>query len=528
MKRFPFSFLLVAAGLLGGVHSAAADTLALVDVPGLVLAHDTTTALSAQSTLFALHTYQGTLAQALPQIDLTTSYSLGYTPLTESSGIVLDPLATPFPFSVQDTKTTDQSTNGLGAKLSLSQLLPTGGNLALGLEDTMSLSAFSAQTVNGVASSAASVQYSQRPKVNFSLTQPVFLNGKLMDLDLFPATQRKAQLGYLEQDAANKGQRNQTLGQAVQLFYSIVELRKSISQTQKTIDVTQGNLDTLQKNYDLGALAEADLLDAKIGLSRQKQAFLELSSSLAKTERLLAHSLGREDIHDLGLADAVPDLAFPFSRQEVIDKALAGHPILRQKNLASEEKRVDRVLAGQQYASTLSLSFSWAPRYPYDANNYPYTTSDLGKSFTDIFATGWGQDYSLALGLTVHLFDGGRQKEAAAGNEALSGVADAGLTAERQAVLDQVELDLLQKAELEEKIALLGDAASLADRRFSMERSLLGLGKSTDLAVAGKAADAEAKANDLWRARADHYLTLLDLYSLAGEDLAAIIEGSGA
>jgi hypothetical protein len=51
------------------------------------------------------------------------------------------------------------------------------------------------------------------------------------------------------------------------------------------------------------------------------------------------------------------------------------------------------------------------------------------------------------------------------------------------------------------------------------------MGKSTDLDVASREADAEAKANDLWRAQADLYLASLDLAALAGRDLAALIEG---
>jgi outer membrane protein TolC len=223
----------------------------------------------------------------------------------------------------------------------------------------------------------------------------------------------------------------------------------------------------------------------------------------------------------------VPTLTLSLSRAELLAKAQAAHPLLQQKSLTAEERRADGVLAGQQYASTLSLSFSWSPRYPYDAANFPYANKDLGASFTDLFADGFGSDYALTLGLTVHLFDGGRAKESAAGNASLAAIAEAGVSSQRQAILDQVELDLLQKASLEEKVALLTDAASLAERRLATEASLLKLGKSTDLEVANKEADASAKANDLWRARADLYLTILDLHSLTGDDLAALIEGNG-
>jgi outer membrane protein TolC len=215
-----------------------------------------------------------------------------------------------------------------------------------------------------------------------------------------------------------------------------------------------------------------------------------------------------------------------MGREEAIARALNGHPLLRQKGLSAEDRRVDMVLAGQQYASTLSLSFSWSPRYPSSASNQPYKT-DFGSSFSDLFKDGSGNDYSLAAGLTIHLYDGGTQKEGLAGKAALGAAADQGLLAQRQQVQDQVELALLQQQSLEEKVALLQEAASLAERRLATEQSLLAMGKSTDLAVASKAADIDARANELWRARADLYLTILDLHSLAGDDVAAIVQGNG-
>jgi outer membrane protein TolC len=527
MKRY-LGILLLALVTLPAVFAddtAAPQTLTLDALPSLVLGHDTGAAISADTTQFALHTYQGTIAQAYPQIDLSTNYSLGYTPLYESQSINFGG-PPPFYIATDDTKNQDQGNHLLNTKLSLSQLLPTAGNLFLSLEDAMSISTIGSQTINGAAATTPDTQFSQKPKLSLNLTQPLFLNGKLIDLDLFPATLRKAQLGYLEQDAADVAQRNQTIGLAVQQYLSIVQLRKSVAQTRKSIDVTDGNLGVMEKNYALGLVAEPDLLDARIGLSRQKQALLELSSSLTKTERLLAHSLGRDDLAELALSDEIPTLIFALSREEAISRALSGHPLLREKGLTAEERRVDAVLAGQQYASTLSLSFSWSPRYPYSATNSPYMT-DFNSSFSDLFKDGSGNDYSLAAGLTIHLYDGGSQKESRAGKTALGAAADQGLLAERQQVQDQVELDLLEKQSLEEKVALLQESASLTERRLATEQSLLALGKSTDLGVASKAADVDAGANDLWRARADLYLTILDLHSLAGDDVAKIVQGNG-
>ncbi|HET6486256.1 MAG TPA: hypothetical protein VFH83_07535, partial [Spirochaetia bacterium] len=79
---------------------------------------------------------------------------------------------------------------------------------------------------------------------------------------------------------------------------------------------------------------------------------------------------------------------------------------------------------------------------------------------------------------------------------------------------------------LDEKVTLLTQSLSLAQRRLTTEQSLLSLGKSTDVNVAAKEAEVDLSANDLWRARADLLLTVLDLESMAGEDLAPILEGT--
>jgi outer membrane protein TolC len=509
---------LLALCLAGPGPVGAQDRLTLDMIPSLVLRHDTGAAISAQTTLFSLHSYQGAVAKAFPQLDLSASYSLGYTASLDTQ--VSNPAPPPL---LQNLTYTDYGVHSLDTKLTLSQLLPTAGSLLLTLENVTGVTTIGSQDLGGTTSSPDPA-YTQAPRISLGITQPLFVNGKIIDFDLFPATLRKAQLGYLEQGAADTAQRNGTIGQAVQLYLSIVQLRKNVAQTTAAVEVTRGNLDSLQKNYELGLVAEADLLDAKIGLSRQEQGLLELSSTLAKTERLLAHSIGADGLAGVALAEAIPDIIFTLPREQAIDKALGSHPLLRQKALAAEEKRVDTVIAGQQFASTLNLSFSWTPRYPFDASNNPYTTTDFAGSFTDLFGSGSGNQYSFAAGLTIHLFDGGSSRETVAGSAALRAAAEQSLTAQRQSVQDQVELDYMQRASLEAKVALLQDAADLAGRRLVTEKNLLALGKSTDLAVAEKAADAEARADDLWRAKADLFLVLLDLHALSGDDLAAVIE----
>ena len=74
-------------------------------------------------------------------------------------------------------------------------------------------------------------------------------------------------------------------------------------------------------------------------------------------------------------------------------------------------------------------------------------------------------------------------------------------------------------------LALAASIADLSRRRLEIERSLLALGRSTELDVESKRLDVMTKTADLWRARADLLLTQLSLASAIGEDLAMLIEG---
>jgi outer membrane protein TolC len=520
VKRFLpvlFTLMLLAAAALP--PAAQADTLDIAGLPRLILANDPSAGASTQTTAFAWHTYKGTLADALPKVDLSTAYSLGYTPLIQSQTIELFPL----PPTQQDVATSDQGTHVLSTKLSVQQILPTAGSLLLSLEDAMTVNTLGAQTIDGAAQ-VTDPQFSQKPRFSVAVTQPLFLNGKLLDLDLFPASLRKAHIGYLKEEAGNRDARNRAVAQGVEVFLSLVQQRKSAAQMEQSLVVTSQNIAKLEQNFKLGAVAEADLLEAKLGAGNQKAAMLDLRYSIGRAERLLARSIGRESLADVILSEALPGFRLQASPEQLLEKAALAHPLIQQGALASEEKGLDDILAGQRSASTLSLSFSFSPRYPLATTADPLK-KDLAGSFTELFRDGWGQDYSLSANLGVKLFDGGKLKEEREGARALQKLADQSLAAQRRAVRDELEAALMRRANLEEKTALLSDSLDLAERRLQTEINLLSLGRSTDLDVLSRRVDREAKANELWKARADLFLVQLTLASAAGEDLGTLIEG---
>ena len=362
--------------------------------------------------------------------------------------------------------------------------------------------------------------FSQTPKASLSLAQPVLLNGKLVDFDLFPATKRKAELGWEKEKAAQRVATGRSLSQAVQLYFTVVQQRQAMAQLGRSAELSQRRLVNLGENVRLGIATETDLLDARIADGRQRQSLLDLRSSLARTERLLAAAIGRASLRDVDLADGVPSWTRAGDAAVLRDAALAANASIQQGSLAVEERTADEIIAGQRYAANLTLSLSVAGRRK--DGLYEQT---FAQSFSDLFADGAGVDWTASANLAVSLYDGGSRREQKAASAALTASVGQALESRRQAVLDDLSAALERRAILEERVALLAEAVDLAARRLADERSLLSLGRSTDNDVDARLIDAEAKQNELWRARADLLLANFDLASLAGDDLAGILEG---
>jgi outer membrane protein TolC len=489
-----------------------AEPLAFADLPDLVLASDTGAVTAAQSVQAAYHTYRGTVAGALPQVDFSTGYSLYYTPAVTMTDPAVD--------------LTDYAKQGATARLAVSQLLPTAGSLLVAVEDALSVESIGSGTIAPFPPVYPDPDFSQVPKATVQLSQPVLLNGKLVDLDLFPASKRKAELGWEKEQAAGRVAANRAVSQAVQLYLSVVQMRQAAAQMERTVELAGRRLDSLADSVRLGTATETDLLDTRIANGRQRQTLLDLRTNLSRTERLLAAAIGRENLAGIELAEDVPAWTRTGDPAGLGEAALRTNASILQGSLAVEERRVDDVLAGQRHASTLTLSFTVAGRRSSDyGQSSGYSDNrTFGQSFSDLFAPSAGVDWTAAAGLKIPLYDGGGAREDRAASEALTASVHEGLQSRQQAVLEDLAAALERRSILEERVSLLAEAVDLASRRLATEESLLGQGRSTDNDVEARRLDAEAKANDLRQSRADLLLANLDIASLAGDDLAGIVK----
>ena len=505
--------LLILTALLGlGCRAATGEPLTVRSLAERILANDPTVRIADQTLRLTVAAYAGTVAKAKPQLTLNSGYGLRYTP----SSTTLTTQTTPPYLTVEDTRR--KASHSVTAGVAVSQLLPTGGSLNLRAENAMDVE--TGQTDSGSGFASMEPLYSQSPKVSLTVTQPIFVNRKVVDLELFPATFRKARIGYLKEQEANLEARNQALTQGLSLFFSVLELRRGIAALESGLELAAGRLRNLEQSYRLGAAAETDVWELRIAAGRQQESVLELRYRLAQAEAALAQSLGADSLEAFSLADVSPALPFAYEKSAAIAEALERHPLIRQNGLGTEEKSLDRLLGGQQHASTLSLGLSVAPRYPTDRSG----STDFGDSISLLFGADASADYTVSLGLNVPLYEGGKRAADQAGYLAAEAIARQALAVRRGAVRQEVESQLIRRDNLEMKARLLEDNTELLRRRLEVEQGLLALGKSTELDVLARRVELESKQNEAWRARADLYLTVLALYRAVGRDLADIIK----
>ena len=510
--KSPPALLLLTFGLTAFAPLAFPEPLTVEALAERILSADSTVAIAEQSLRAAMSGYRGIVAQALPQISAGSGYALQYTPEVTS----IAQQTTPPYFIMEEYR--DKGSQYITTSLSLSQILPTGGSLSLSAENKMDVQ--TGELESGGGFSAMEPEFSQSPKLSLAVKQPMFLNRKALDWELFPATVRKARIGYLKEQAAGTDARNRALAQGFSLFYTVIELRRSLTVAGMSRELTAARLRNLEQSYRLGAASETDVWEMRIAAGGEEEQALELRYRLAQAEMSLSQSLGVDSLEAFELEDGVPRLSFPHTLEQAGAEALTAHPLIVQNGLSLEEKSIDRILGGQAHAANVSLAFSLAPRYPNER-----TDTSFGGSISELFGTTAGIDYSLSLGASIPLYSGGKKAADEQASLALEAIAAQNLSIRRKAVASDVRSLFIKKENLEAKARLLEDNAELARRRLQMEEELLALGKSTDLDVLSRQIELERKRIEAWRARADLYLDILELYRSMGRELREIVKG---
>ena len=300
--------LLIVIWILG--VSLMGQSLDLREAVSRVLQEDPTVLVSGEGVGIAYSAFNRAKADSLPQVSLSTDYSLTYQ-------------------SFIDMSSANYGNHSVSTGLSFSQILPTSGNISVILSDAMD-----------VTSKDKDLTFSQSPFLSVTLEQPVFYNGKIFDTSLLPASIRKERIGYLKAEEQNRTSQNAAISSALNLYFQVVLLRKQILLAQNILALQEENQRKAERNFELGLVSETDVWETRLEVGKQKELLLDSRFSLLQTEAALKQSLGSGD-HTRGAVATLDGLFFD-------EGFLQGMQILgRSQSLNSDDLRANHIFNGQ-------------------------------------------------------------------------------------------------------------------------------------------------------------------------------------
>jgi outer membrane protein TolC len=498
------------AAMLAFLTPQGARALSVGDVLERVGEYDPSVRISGQSVTLTYNSLRRIVADAFPQIELSSGYSLHYKP--EAS--IPNPVG-----AGADISVTDFGSSSLSTSLTLSQLLPTAGTLNLQLSHALDALAYE-------TAGSAEVEYSQAPQLTLSLTQPLFFNSKIIDLAIFPATIRRGTIEYVSAQKGDRILRNEAVLTSLDLFFQATGLRRRIGLLERGLELQAESVTRLDRNNQLGLASEVDVWEARIVLGEQQEQLLDARHALERAEAILRISLGMETGTPIEGDETIPELGAIEARvsalaerpSELAETALSANPHIEREQLAVEQARLDRILDGINQAATMTASFSLFPTYP-----AVRTDRSLSASFSDLFSEDSEINYRISVGLRLPLYNGGKRTYERAVGLAAERIAAENLALSKATIRQELSALLLRKKNLEEKIVLLDDNVRLKRRRLEIERSRVDLGESTDFELSRVGLEVKAKENELWEARKDLFLCHLEMLSRMGQKLEELL-----
>jgi len=169
-------------------------------------------------------------------------------------------------------------------------------------------------------------------------------------------------------------------------------LRGQILATRQIIDAETQLLDVLQKQYDLGQIAEVDVLAQKTALAQARGTLPPLQKQLDQQRDALATLIGAPPDQAIPESFALDDIALPKELPVSLPAALVDQrPDMRQaeENLHAASALVGVAIANRLPSLTLSAS-----------------GGSQSNSFHQLFASGNGF-WTIAATMTQPVFDGG-------------------------------------------------------------------------------------------------------------------------
>ncbi len=408
-----------------------------------------------------------------------------------------------------------------GGTLRFSQSLPSGGRITgdAGLEARVSR----LLDENGDDDDPS---YEVEPSVGLQFSQPVFVNGRFIDLRVGRALDGEAAVGVRNAEVARRETENGTALAAIELYFVIGNLRDAIETLEFSKTIQQTRIEELESDVEVGIASERQLLQARLAENRTREALLQSREQLRTVERSLnrladdsfdirAFSLERVAdyvVADDPLSEAVATLREEFPPDAEQSWDLAGNSAVRRADISIQEAVDSAITSDVDRAAELSVVAQMSRRYPDDRDD----ESNIGSAFTDLFDGDGGFNWRVSLGVRIPLFDGGQRRRSRDADELAIRLAEIERGDAESDARDELGTSLERLGILTDRIAIID-----ADRAFEFERledteALREIGSATALEVDDVRLDIREREDELREVQLDLLLTLLEVESTLG------------
>ncbi len=401
----------------------------------------------------------------------------------------------------------------------LSQNIPFGGSLKLGLGAGQNESNSRFQTINP--------RYSSR--LSFDFTQPLLK-------DFGWGTSRKDILVSRNNREIAENDLKYTLLQTVyaveQAYWELVYRIESLGVQRQSLKLAQDLLEKNRKEIEIGTLAPKEILSAQVEVANRKadilQAEMMVKDSTDTLRSLINLSLDK-DAGDISPADTPGFAKSGVGLDEALALALTNRPDLQSSAISIKNKEIDYSFAKNQMLPTLNLNAQyWSPGLSGDRilflDNNPLTGIVLGKvpgGSSDAFRDAFGLQYdnwSVSISLDIPLssvFTRTAQAQAKAG---LDGEV-ARMKQKKQDAFLEIRAAVRAVETNHERVNARREARELAEQKLQAEEAKLQVGLSSNFYVLNYQRELAAARTAELRALIDYTLSLGQLDKATGTTL---------
>ena len=355
------------------------------------------------------------------------------------------------------------------------------------------------------------------PTLSLAISQPLFVDGKFIDVEQPRLAYEQAQRATRELEITGDLIRRREAATVVALYTQLGTLRRAYTLQNAQRELLVGQLERAQIRLSSGQASRQEGFALQVQINRLDDVRLQSSLTIEELEyeltRLTGLLFGPEiELEPVDVLNLRVDESLLDAVSGVAIEKLASDEALRR---AETNLRISRKKA----KATANAALSLVPRYADQREN----DENLWGSVSDYFGDGAGVDIALSIGITVPLSEGAARERAIRQAEIAVDIAREDVESAADNAEYQQRLYGLRIKNLVERIELLQFELEFEKSELENELELVALGVSTDADADDIRSDILAAEIELEDLEAQLFLSRMDLAAVRGMDLSAIV-----